>query len=58
MISRGLKFGDIKIRIAIWLNAMIKLQKAVISLNKHERCTFKSGAAALDLLKASPAGRE
>ncbi len=41
MISRGLKFGDGKTRIAIWLNVTIKLQKAMISLNKHERCTFK-----------------
>ncbi len=37
MISRGLKFGDGKTRIAIWLNVTIKLQKAM----KHERCTFK-----------------
>ncbi len=36
MISRGLKFGDGKTRIAIWLNVTIKLQKAMISLNKHE----------------------
>ncbi len=41
MISRGLKFGDWKTRIAIWLNVVIKLQKAMISLNKHKRCTFK-----------------
>ncbi len=37
VISRGLKFGDGKTRIAIWLNMTIKLQKAM----KHERCTFK-----------------
>ncbi len=37
MISRGLKFGDGKTRIAIWLNVTIKLQKAM----KHERCTIK-----------------
>ncbi len=37
MISRGLKFGDGKSRIAIWLNVTIKLQKAM----KHERCMFK-----------------
>ncbi len=30
MISRGLKFGDGKIRIAIWLNMTIKLQNAII----------------------------
>ncbi len=30
MISRGLKFGDGKTRIAIWLNMTIKLQKAMI----------------------------
>ncbi len=41
MISRGLKFGDGNSRIAIWLNVTIKLQKAMISLNKHERCKFK-----------------
>ncbi len=35
MISRGLKFGDGKTRIAKWLNVMIKLQKAMISL--HQR---------------------
>ncbi len=38
MISRGLKFGDGKTRIAIWLNVTIKLQKAM----KHECCTFKA----------------
>ncbi len=47
MISRGLKFGDGKTRIAIWLNVTIKLQKAMISLNKHERCSLKPGAALL-----------
>ncbi len=46
MISRGLKFGDGKTRIAIWLNMTIKLQKAMISLNKHERCKFKKSGAA------------
>jgi len=29
MISRGLKFGDGKNRIVIWLNVTIKLQKAI-----------------------------
>ncbi len=47
MISRGLKFGDGKTRIAIWLNVTIKHQKAMISLNKHE--LWKFGAALLVL---------
>ncbi len=38
MISGGLQFGDGKTRIAIWLYVTIKLQKAMISLNKYERC--------------------
>ncbi len=69
MISRGLKFGDGKTRIAIWLNVTIKLQKAMISLNKHERCTFKVRCCAalcsvftrktvIFQPKATPAGRE
>ncbi len=41
MISRGLTFWDGKARIAIRLNVIITLQKAVISLNKHEHCMFK-----------------
>ncbi len=41
MLSRGLTFGEGKTRIAIWLNVMIKLQKAMISLNKHECCMFR-----------------
>ncbi len=69
MISRGLKFGDGKTRIAIWLNVTIKLQKAMISLNKHEHCTFKvrccccfssvfAGKTVIFQPKATPAGRE
>ncbi len=65
MISRGLKFGDGKTRIAIWLNVTIKLQKAMISLNKHERCAFKvrccsvfTGKTVIFQPKATPAGRE
>ncbi len=34
--------GDGKTRIAIWLSVMVKLQKAMILINKHEHCTFKS----------------
>ncbi len=37
IISRGLKFWDGKTRIVIWHNVMVKLQKAMISLNKQER---------------------
>ncbi len=65
MISRGLKFGDGKTRIAIWLNVTIKLQKAMISLNKHECCTFKvrccsvfTGKTVIFQPNAKPAGRE
>ncbi len=38
MISGGLQFGEGNSieRIEIWLNVTIKLQKAMISLNKHE----------------------
>lgn len=42
IISICLKFGDGKSRIAIWLNVKIELQKALISLNNHEHCTFRS----------------
>ncbi len=33
--------GDGK-TIAIWLNVMIKMKKAMISLDKYELCTFQS----------------
>lgn len=36
------KFGNRKKRITIWLNVMIKLLKAMISLNKYKRCAFQS----------------
>ncbi len=39
IISRGLTVGDGKTRMAIQLD---KLQKAIMSLNKYERCTFQS----------------
>ncbi len=67
MISRGLKFGDGKTRIAVWLNVTIKLQKAMISWNKHERCTIRccaalctavTGETVIFLPNAPPACRE
>ncbi len=40
----GLKFGDRKTRIPILINMLIKLQKAMLSLNKYEHCMFQSQA--------------
>ncbi len=50
-IIRGLKFGDGKTRIAIWINMTIEHQKAMISLNKYERCLFQSQALRLCVLQ-------
>ncbi len=36
------QFGDGKKRITIWLNVMIKLLKAMISLNKYKHSAFQS----------------
>ncbi len=69
MISGGLKFGDRKARFAIWMNVMIQFQKALISLNKHERCAFKvrccaalcsvfTGKTVIFVPNATPAVRE
>ncbi len=67
MISGGLKFWHKNTRFAIWLNRTIKLQKALISLNKHERCKFKvwcsaalcsafTGKTVIFVPNATPAG--
>ncbi len=41
LIINGLTFGDRKTRIPMLINMSTKLHKAMISLNKYERCCLK-----------------